>query len=375
MDEEHYLKRELYNLIQVDPAIFDFLQAGSLDGIFYWDVSKPEHEWLSPAFKSAFGYEDHEVPNTSAWWQEDIFPEDLPVALDNFRKHCEDPDHPYDQTVRYRHRDGSTVWVRCRGLAIRDEEGNAIRLLGAHQNVTELMQVREELQLKNAQLEQYAYVASHDLRAPLRTIAGFVDVLALSLEERSLTEDEQQAMSEITGGVTRMNGLIAALLDYSRIGKNQKPPIPVPVADLVFAAKQALGSDLTESGVTVSESIPDEVTWLVDDVLMSAAIQNLIANSIKYRRPEVPLHISISAASSGDRGAELTVLDNGQGIDPTKLERATKMFQRLTVEGEGLGIGLANVKRSVEYSHGTLTIDSDGSTFTKVTIWIPSVER
>ncbi|MGB1225114.1 MAG: diguanylate cyclase domain-containing protein [Mycobacterium sp.] len=150
---EHYLRRELYQRVREGDEIFEFLQAGSLDGIWYWDLDDQEHEWLSPRFKELFGYRDDEVPHTSDWWQDHIFPEDLPAVLDNFAKHVENPDHPYDQVVRYRHRDGSTVWVRCRGFAIRDELGRPTRLLGAHQNITELMEAKQALAARNAELE------------------------------------------------------------------------------------------------------------------------------------------------------------------------------------------------------------------------------
>ena len=96
-----------------------------------------DQEWMSPRFKEVFGYRDDEVPNTSAWWQEHIFPEDLPAVLDSFHSHVEHQ-KPYDQIVRYRHRNGSTVWIRCRGLAIRNENGDVIRMLGAHTDVTPL---------------------------------------------------------------------------------------------------------------------------------------------------------------------------------------------------------------------------------------------
>ena len=143
--EEHYLKKELYELVRSDPAIFEFLQAGSLDGIWYWDVERQDQEWMSPRFKELFGYRDDEIANTSEWWQANIFPEDRDVALDNFAKHLADPHHPYDQIVRYRHRDGSTVWVRCRGLAVRNERGEPIRLLGCHTDVTALKRAEEDL--------------------------------------------------------------------------------------------------------------------------------------------------------------------------------------------------------------------------------------
>lgn len=134
----NYLKNELYDLIKKDPKIFDFLQSGSLDGIWYWDLDNPEQEWMSEGFWEVLGIDPTTKQHLSSEWQDLIFKEDLEVALENFNKHCENPDHPYDQMVRYRHSDGSTVWVRCRGIAIRDETGKPIRMLGAHNNVTSL---------------------------------------------------------------------------------------------------------------------------------------------------------------------------------------------------------------------------------------------
>ena len=141
----HYLRDELYNRVRGDSSVFDFLQAGSLDGIWYLDIERPGQGWMSPRYKEVFGYRDDEVPNNSSWWREHIFAEDLAICVENFHKHCADPNHPFDQIVRYPHKNGSTVWVRCRGLAIRDENGKAIRLLGAHTDVTALKRTEERL--------------------------------------------------------------------------------------------------------------------------------------------------------------------------------------------------------------------------------------
>lgn len=143
--ETHYLYKELSDRLREDADLFDWFEMGATDGLWYWDLSDPEQEWLSPQFKKAFGYANDEIPHTSAWWQENIFPEDLPGVLDNFEKHKADPDHPYDQVVRYRHKDGHTVWIRCRGLIIRDENNQPTRMLGAHTDLTELMQARDQL--------------------------------------------------------------------------------------------------------------------------------------------------------------------------------------------------------------------------------------
>ena len=146
---EHYLKRELYSLIQEDSKIFDFIQEASLDGLWYWNIDKPEDEWMNEKFWTTLGYDPKEKKHLASEWQDMIFQEDLQLALENFRLHCEDPNHPYDQIVRYRHKDGSIVWIRCRGLAIRDEEGKPIRMIGAHNDITKLK--KKELALKESE--------------------------------------------------------------------------------------------------------------------------------------------------------------------------------------------------------------------------------
>lgn len=142
---ENYLKSELYNLISVDDSIFEFIQSGSLDGVWYWDLEAPENEWMSPKFWETLGYDPNEKMHLASEWQDIIFQEDLKLAVENFEKHCSDPSHPYDQIVRYRHKNGSTVWIRCRGLAIRDKRGKAIRMLGAHTDITGLKETESKL--------------------------------------------------------------------------------------------------------------------------------------------------------------------------------------------------------------------------------------
>lgn len=150
----NYLQKELYDLIQSDPSIFEFLQEGSLDGIWYWDLENIEHEWMSPRFWELLGYNPDEKQHLAKEWQDIIDANDLQVALENFNKHQENPDHPYDQIVRYTHRAGSSVWVRCRGIAIRDAAGKPIRMLGAHNDVTPMKLQEEVIKKQNKQLQE-----------------------------------------------------------------------------------------------------------------------------------------------------------------------------------------------------------------------------
>jgi PAS domain S-box-containing protein len=140
-----YLKHELYELMRSDETIFDFIQDGSLDGLWYWDLENPENEWMNARFWTVLGYNPDEMPHKSSAWQSFINQDDLKVANENFVKHCEDPNYPYDQLVRYTHKNGSTKWIRCRGLAIRDSAGKPIRMLGAHQDVSDIKNKEQEL--------------------------------------------------------------------------------------------------------------------------------------------------------------------------------------------------------------------------------------
>ena len=153
----HYLQRELYHLLQTDPLLFEFLQSDLTDGMWYWDLHNIQNEWMNDRFWEVLGYDPSDKMHLAAEWQDIIFPDDLKLATDNFHKHLKNPAHPYDQYVRYRHKDGSTVWIRCRGIAIYNVDGVPIRFLGIHINTTDIMRQQEALLLvktRNQELQR-----------------------------------------------------------------------------------------------------------------------------------------------------------------------------------------------------------------------------
>jgi PAS domain S-box-containing protein len=154
MKDNHYLKKELYDLVKTDNTIFDFIQDSSLDGIWYWDLDNPEEEWMSPKFWSVLGYDHTVMPHNPSAWRDIVNADDLKLSNELFIKHCENPEIPFDQTIRYTHKNGSIVWIRCRGLAIRDKEGKPIRMLGSHQDITEYVRKEHSLD-KNVALLNY----------------------------------------------------------------------------------------------------------------------------------------------------------------------------------------------------------------------------
>ena len=150
---KHYLEQELEELISSSTKTWEFIRSGSLDGVWYWDLENPDQEYMSPEFWHLFGFDPETKKHQVDEWQDLIFAEDLPMVQENLEKHLADPDHPYDQVVRYKTADGSVKWVRCRGMAIRDENGKPTRLLGAHNDITQQMHSEIEAEAISEELE------------------------------------------------------------------------------------------------------------------------------------------------------------------------------------------------------------------------------
>jgi PAS domain S-box-containing protein len=135
----NYLESELFEQVKSDNLIYNFINNIVLDGTWYWDLENPENEWMSSNFWSTLGYDPAEMPHKSNTWQNIIHPDDFITAKENLIKHFENTEYPYDQVVRYTHKNGSTVWIRCKGICIRDKNGKPIRMLGVHIKVSALI--------------------------------------------------------------------------------------------------------------------------------------------------------------------------------------------------------------------------------------------
>jgi PAS domain S-box-containing protein len=234
----------------------------------------------------------------------------------------------------------------------------------------QLARYAADLKRSNRELEQFGYVVSHDLRAPLRTVKGFVDLL----RNRYGDQFDAKALEYIdyaTEGVERMREMIQALLDLSRVETRGRALRPIDAEGLLDRSLRALRAEIENAGAQIThDPLP---TVMADEAQLVQVFQNLIANAIKFHREGVPPHVHVTARE-GERGGEgegawvFAITDNGIGLDPDQADHLFQIFQRLHTEAEyeGLGIGLALCKRIIERHGGRIWVESTpgkGSTF------------
>lgn len=220
------------------------------------------------------------------------------------------------------------------------------------------------LENSNAELQQFAYVASHDLQEPLNLISGYLDLLA-STYKGQLGEDADEFIDYTKEGVTRMKGVIQNLLAYSRIGTKGSPFTPTDLGEVAHGVLHDLGPRIRDASATVL--VGPLPTLEVDGSQIARLFQNLIGNALKYRAADTPPRVQLTAEERRHSWV-FAVSDNGIGIDPAHFEKVFLIFQRLHARHEfpGDGVGLAICKRIVDRHGGRIWIESalgKGSTF------------
>jgi|GEM_PF-1445315 len=233
-----------------------------------------------------------------------------------------------------------------------------------------------ELARSNTELEQFAYVASHDLRQPLRQVASYVTLLDRMYGDK-LDGDAKEFIAFARNGAERMDRLIVDLLEYSRIGRKTKELEPVPLAEAVRDAGLYLDASVKDAGgELVIEPMDAALQVQGNRIELERLMQNLIGNALKYRSPERAPKVTVRCVRTEDGMAQISVSDNGIGIAPEHFDRIFGIFQRLhgRDEYEGTGIGLAVCKKIIEHHKGRIWLESTLGIGTTFRVALPLVE-
>jgi PAS domain S-box-containing protein len=319
--------------------------------------------YLSPAVESLTGYSASELMGRT--FADFLHPEDLAHAFETFQRTISG--QASVDELRFFTKSGEMHWLRNSNKPIFAEDGT-VGVHGVFSDITERKQAEErlketmaDLERSNAELERFAYVASHDLQEPLRMVASYTQLLEKRYKDR-LDADAHDFINYAVDGAKRMQNLINDLLAYSRIGTRGKPFEPTDCEAVFKAAVANLDVAIKENKTKVThDPLP---TVVADEGQLVQVLQNLIGNAIRFRGKQPP-RVHVSARPDKDK-LVFSVKDNGIGIDPQYFDRIFIIFQRLHSEVPGTGTGLAIAKRIVERHGGRIWIESQpgkGSTF------------
>jgi PAS domain S-box-containing protein len=368
-DEAIRISNERYNLVA----------KATNDAIWDWNLETNQVVRAGEGLEKLFGYDPAEADKYDNFWNERTHPDDFERWQQKLKDVASDPLANYwEDEYRFRKADGAYAIVYEKGYIIRNPSGKAIRIIGATQDITKLrenenrlnelnehlQQNAKELADSNAELEQFAYVASHDLQEPLRMVTGFLTQLERKYSA-NIDDTGKKYINFAVDGAKRMRHIILDLLEFSRVGRKEGNMENLDLNYLITEIKILFQKQIEEKKATISvEELPAIYAYKTP---IRQVFQNLIGNALKYSKPGIPVKIHISVTELTDQW-QFSVSDNGIGINEEYFDKIFVIFQRLHNKDEfsGTGIGLAVTKKVIENHGGKIWVTSEegkGSTF------------
>ncbi|HSF52977.1 MAG TPA: PAS domain-containing protein, partial [Algoriphagus sp.] len=341
---------------------FELATRATSDVIWDWDLQSQE-VYRSDQFATMFGYEDKEKVRNSNFWRSIIHSEDLPGVEMELFETLTGTDQYWQKEFRVKRADGTYAFIIDKGYIMRDSEGKAYRMIGSIQDISlrkeneiKLLEANQSLSNANEELKVFAALASHDMREPLRMISSFMSLLEKKYGA-NLDEKAHQYISFAMDGAKRLTLLINDLLEYSKVGFDQKSIEKIDTKELIEEVLELKAALIRENGASlILEDLPD-----IEGVKIPLKIlfQNLIGNALKYKKPNSNPQIRISGRELKDFW-EFSIEDNGIGIEPDYLEIIFGILKRLHPKEKypGTGMGLATCRKIITQHGGKIWAES-----------------
>lgn len=362
--------RELRKQLIETQQRYELAVEGSNDGLWDWDVQQKQF-WLSPKLKSMLEIDAEESLFNNSYILNLIHPDDINYVIETVRNHFIQF-LPFVLEFRLKSNSNNYRWYLVRGKIIKEGNDMPTRVAGSLQDIHErrILEEKEKILLSkllrsNEELQQFAYVASHDLQEPLRMISSFLQLFK-SRYFSSLSKEATEFVDFAIDGSIRMQQMVNDLLSYSRINTRPGKFEPVNMNNLVSKVIDNLKLVIRDKKACIYfNELPEEI--ICDEGQIFQLLLNLINNALKFSKNDVRPEILISS-DENDSEYIFKVQDNGIGIDNQFKDRIFKIFQRLHTRDEfpGNGIGLAICQRIVQRHNGWITFESElnkGTTF------------
>ena len=349
--------------------------AGTGDGVWDWNI-ETNQTYYSSGWKDMLGYELDDLDNYYDTWKKLVHPEDLPKVTNTIEKYLKGETQAYTAEYRMLAKNDNYKWILDRGKIVeKDKKGNPVRMIGTHSDITPYKESQlyledrialrtAQLEAANKELEAFSYSVSHDLRAPLRAIAGFTKILS-SQYKTQFDDEARRLFGIITDNAGIMDRLITDLLEFSRIGRSDIKRVEVNMTEMVNEIIGELLNDWQKEKIKITiEELPEA---FVDKTLIRQVWINLISNAIKFTAKQEKPEVSIGCKISKDK-LTFFVKDNGVGFNPEYSHKIFQPFQRLhnSDDYEGSGVGLAIAQRIILRHEGIIRASSkpdDGACF------------
>lgn len=338
----------------------------------YWDwFLLDDYEYMSSRFWEMLGYDSSEKTHHPSEWQKLIFEDDLAIALENFDKHVQSKgEYPFYQEVRYRHKDGSTVYVICKGKVVEwNESGEPVRMIGTHTDITKLKETESELVNANHELEEFAYRTSHDLRSPLVSSISLLDFARESLEKNDV-ENVKESIQHTKSLLIKLESLVKDILSLTKIRKLEEDKEEISVEGLVRESLEKFSNMENFDRLDMQTHFNHKTTIKASRSRIQLIVENLISNSIKYQdlNEETPF-VKIETYCD-QHNFIFSVKDNGLGVPKKYQEELFQMFKRFHARVSfGSGLGLYMIKKSADKLKGHIIFeDQDKGALFKLVI-------